>query len=145
MAHARIVHRFPVSADALWALIGDFGDTTKWSGSGPDVCRAEGKGVGSLRTLKLPTGAEIVDRLTAQGSLSYSYEVVSGPLPVETYEATMSVQPVDAATCDFTWVGHFTPKDIPDAAATAFFEGVYRQGIGMMEKQLGISLEGSVG
>ncbi len=137
-----------MSADALWAMIGDFGDTGKWSGRPPEACVHEGEGIGALRTLTVEDGRVIVDRLDAQGPYFYTYSIVTSPLPVKSYRATMSVAAVDEGACDFTWAGEIEPDGISDEQTVAFFEGVYRHGIGLMERQIakmGVSLEGSVG
>lgn len=127
---------FPVPAGVLWDMIGAFGDTGRWTGRPPEACRHEGSGIGSLRTLTLADGREIVDRLVAEGAMSYSYEIVSSPLPVAAYRATMAVAPAGEGECLFTWSGDITPAGISDEAAASLFEGVYAQGIGMIEAQL---------
>lgn len=142
MPTATITHIFPLPAAELWSIIGDFGDTSKWSGRPAEACVAEGIGVGALRTLTVADGRVIVDRLERQGELYYSYSIamVPGtiPLPVKSYRATMSVAPLDEANCTFTWSGMFEAQGISDADAVAFFEGVYRSGIAMMVKTLGL-------
>jgi Polyketide cyclase / dehydrase and lipid transport len=145
MASARIAKRFDVSAEQLWALIGDFGDTGKWSNRPPEACLREGHGIGALRTLTIADGRVIVDRLVDEGPLHYSYEIVTSPLPVASYRATMAVRPLGAQACEFTWSGEFEPAGISDAQAIALFDGVYRDGLVMIERQLAIALEGSVG
>jgi hypothetical protein len=136
MASATITHSFSVDAETLWALIGDFGDTGKWSGRPPEACVQTGDGIGSCRTLTLDDGRQIVDRLDDVGPHFYSYSIVTSPLPVRTYRATMEVCAVDASSCAFTWSGVFEPEGMTEAAAVAFFENVYRSGISMMEKTL---------
>jgi hypothetical protein len=143
MPTATIAQIFPLPAADLWALIGDFGDTGKWSGRPPEACVAQGKGIGALRTLTVQDGRVIVDQLEAQGEYYYSYSIamVPGtiPLPVTRYRATMSVAPLDAGHCTFTWSGLFEPHGIGDAEAVAFFEGVYRSGISMMRATLDLA------
>jgi hypothetical protein len=136
MANASVKHVFNVAADQLWDLIGDFGDTKKWSGSPPEACVSSGQGVGALRTLTFPDGRQIVDRLDAVGERTYSYSVVTSPLPVSSYSATMAVSPIDATSCEFNWRGEFQPTGVTDDQASQFFENVYRSGIAMMEKSL---------
>lgn len=57
---------FLLPVDELWEILGEFGDTGKWSGRPKDACEQEGEGIGSLRTLILADGRTIVDRLEAQ-------------------------------------------------------------------------------
>lgn len=125
-----------MSADALWDLIGDFGNTSKWSGSPPETCVQTGEGIGALRTLTMRDGQKIVDRLDAYGARTYSYSIVTSPLPVATYHATMAVTPIDDASCTFVWSGEFEPVGISDEQAVAFFTRVYHSGIGMMTKSI---------
>ncbi len=136
MPSAQLVHIFNVPVDELWALIGDFGDTGRWSGRPPEACLQEGEGVGALRTLTLEDGRQIVDRLEAQGPYSYSYSIVRSPLPVSSYRATMEVAPVSATSSQLTWSGEFEPIGMSDAEAVSFWQSIYRMGVGLMEKTI---------
>jgi Polyketide cyclase / dehydrase and lipid transport len=136
MPSAKIVHVFALPARELWALIGDFGDTSRWSGRPAGACVQEGRGIGSLRTLTLDDGRQIVDRLEAEGENFYSYSIVRSPLPVSSYKATMAVAPVDASSSQLTWSGEFVPVGMSDADAIKFWENIYRMGIGLMERTI---------
>lgn len=129
-------HVFDLPVDDLWALIGDFGDTGKWSGRPPEGCVQEGEGIGALRTLTLADGRVIVDRLEAQTANSYSYSIVTSPLPYKSYRATMAVASIDARSTRFTWTGEFEPLGMSDEEAIVFTRGVYAMGIGLMQKTL---------
>jgi Polyketide cyclase / dehydrase and lipid transport len=139
MAKTRLEHMFPVPAADLWALIGDFGNTGRWSGRPPEACIQSGEGVGALRTLTLADGRQIVDRLDAVGPMSYTYSIVSSPLPVASYTAMMAVEAIEPASCKFSWSGSFEPKDISDEQAVAFFNDVYRSGLAMIERALSVN------
>jgi hypothetical protein len=143
MPTSTITYVFPISAADLWDVIGDFGDTGKWTGRPPEACVADGVGIGALRTLTLADGRVIVDRLEAQGEFFYSYSIAMAPgtipLPVKSYRATMSVAPLDGASCTFTWSGLFEPQGISDKEAVEFFERVYGSGIAMMKATLGLA------
>ncbi|MEM7359085.1 MAG: SRPBCC family protein [Pseudomonadota bacterium] len=132
MLTTRVTQQFPLAADALWAHIGDFGDTGRWSGRPPEACVQSGSGVGALRTLILDDGREIVDRLEAEGEYSYSYSIVSAPLPYTYYLATMAVTPVDKNSCEFAWSSEFTVPTMSDEKAIEFTRNIYRMGIAMM-------------
>lgn len=135
MPTVRAEHVFNLSAHDLWDLIGDFGDTGKWSGRPPEACVREGEGIGSLRTLTLDDGRKIVDRLEAQTTNSYSYSIVSAPLPYKTYRATMTVTPIDASSSKFTWTGVFEPDGMT-AQGIEFTKRIYEMGIGMMKNTI---------
>jgi Polyketide cyclase / dehydrase and lipid transport len=136
MPSASLEHIFSVPAHAIWELIGDFGDTGKWSGRPPEACVQSGEGIGALRTLTLADGRQIVDRLDAMGHMFYTYSIVQSPLPVASYTATMMVEAIDQARCRFTWSGNFVPNAISDEQAVAFFDDVYRSGLAMIERAL---------
>lgn len=124
MPRAQLVHAFSLPVDELWALIGDFGDTGRWSGRPAEACIQEGEGIGALRTLTLEDGRQI------------SYSIVSSPLPVSAYRATMEVAPIDAASSQLTWSGAFDPVGMSDAEAISFWENIYWMGVGLMEKTI---------
>ena len=135
-ATAQLKHQFAIPVADLWTLIGDFGDVGKWSGRPPEACVHEGEGIGSLRTLTLEDGRQVVDRLDAQGDDFYSYSIVTSPFPVVSYAATMSVVAVDDATSELTWRGSIEPDGINDEDASAMFEAMYRYGVGLIERQI---------
>lgn len=142
MAVAVVTQIFPIPAHALWELIGDFGDTGKWSGRPPEACVRNGSGIGALRTLTLADDRVIVDRLEAQGEYYYSYSIVTSPLPVRAYRATMSVAPLTGDSCVFTWSGNIEPDGLTDEQAIVFFEDIYRMGIGLMNRSIAANIPG---
>lgn len=136
MPKVQVEHIFNLPAHELWDLIGEFGDTGRWSGRPPEACVQEGQGIGALRTLTLDDGRKIVDRLEAQTANSYSYSIVSAPLPYKSYRATMAVTPIDATSSKFTWTGVFEPAGMTDEQGIEFTKGVYQMGIGLMTKAI---------
>jgi Polyketide cyclase / dehydrase and lipid transport len=139
MAIATITQHFAIPVARLWEMIGDFGDTGKWSGRPPEACIREGDGIGALRTLTLADGRVIVDRLEAQGEYYYSYSIVTSPLPVRSYRATMAVAPLTENSCVLTWSGNVEPEGLKDEQAIAFFEDIYRMGIGLIQRSIAAS------
>ena len=129
-------HVFQMPIDVLWAAIGDFGQTGKWSGRPAEACVQQGIGIGALRTLTIQDGRVIVDRLEAQTDTSYTYSIVSGPLPYKSYRATMAVEPVDAENTRFRWTGEFEAEGITDEKAIELTRNIYAMGIGMMRTTL---------
>jgi hypothetical protein len=136
MAKAHIQHMFNCPASELWALIGDFGDTGKWSERPPEDCVQTGEGIGALRALTLADGRQIIDRLDAAGPVSYTCSIVEAPLPVASYASAMAVHPLDDESRAFRWSGTFEPKGISDEQAISFFDSVYRCGLAMIEESL---------
>jgi hypothetical protein len=95
-----------LSADAMWAKIGDFCGIAKWH---PALEKCELSADGKTRTLSLKGGGTIVEALTKMDTAgkSYTYSIVSGPLPVAKYDA----------------------KGAPDAEAAKAIQGVYDSGL----------------
>ncbi|MEQ1819186.1 MAG: SRPBCC family protein [Terricaulis sp.] len=100
------------------------------------ACVQDGEGIGALRTLTLEDGRQIVDRLEAQGPYFYSYSIVSSPLPVSAYKATMAATPIDATSSQLTWSGEFAPIGMSEREAIRFWESIYRMGVGLMENTI---------
>jgi len=59
---------------------------------------------------------------------SYTYSIVSGPLPVANYTSTISVA-ADGAGSTVTWVGKYDAKGVSDADSMKTIDGVYDAGL----------------
>jgi hypothetical protein len=116
-----------LSADALWAKVGDFCGISKWH---PALEKCELSADGKMRTLTLKGGGTIVESLVKMDAAgrSYSYAIVSGPLPVANYTSTISVAP-DGAGSIVTWAGKYDAKGASDADAKKAIDGVYESGV----------------
>jgi hypothetical protein len=115
-----------MSPDALWKKVGDFCGIAKWS-SGVEKCvlSADGK----QRTLSLKGGGTIVEALEKwdDANRTYSYTILSGPLPVANYHSTMSVTG-DPKGSVLKWMGKYDAKGAPDADVKKIFDGIYESG-----------------
>jgi Polyketide cyclase / dehydrase and lipid transport len=116
-----------LSADAMWAKIGDFCGIAKWH---PALEKCALSADGKTRTLSLKGGGTIVEALMKMDTAgkSYTYSIISGPLPVANYSSTISVAP-DGAGSVVTWVGKYDAKGAPDADAAKAIQGVYDSGL----------------
>jgi len=116
-----------LSADALWAKIGDFCGISKWH---PAVEKCELSADGKTRTLSLKGGGTIVEALVKMDTAgrSYTYSIVSGPLPVANYTSTISVS-TDGAGSTVTWTGKYDAKGASDADSKQAIDGVYDSGL----------------
>ena len=111
---------FNAPADELWAVIGDFHALAEWH---PGVERQTAEG--DLRHLDLPGGGAIVERLLGTDGLSYAYEILSGPLPVDGYRSVLSVAPAGAGSV-VVWSSTFEPRV---DAAFRLVAGIYEAGL----------------
>ena len=112
----RVIEEIEASAADVWDYIGDFGGLARWNPFVSEV-RAEGDGVGSIRTVQGKAGGTTVEELEALDSteLSIAYRVVSTdpPQPVTGMPVTISLHEIAPARTEITWVAE-PPVDNPD-------------------------------
>jgi hypothetical protein len=127
--------RINASATQVWETVGDFNGLPKFVEAATHS-RVDGEGVGARRTISLPDGAEIVEKLESMDveGKAYSYSIVSGPLPVEGYVANMKLKAVRDNECEFEWSSTFEPKGASEAVAREAIEGVYQMGFAGLKK-----------
>jgi carbon monoxide dehydrogenase subunit G len=121
---AFIVSReYPVSADSVWQVIGDFAGLASWL-PGVSACAVDRPGVGSIRQVSLMDGSMVKEELVALDNQqrSYSYRIVEAPgITADTdYLATLAVVPTDQG-CRVDWSARFQadPGYAPDKVAKA--------------------------
>jgi len=133
----KVSERVEAGAAAVWDLLGDFGGVARYS-PGLESCTVEGEGVGAIRTIKMPGGMQLSERLEAFDGprRRLQYSIVSGPLPLENYLATIEVRE-DGDGCVIDWSSTFDPKGTSAEQVQGMLEGVYRGGIKGIRKTLG--------
>jgi hypothetical protein len=124
-------------AEKVWGLIGGFNSLPEWH---PAIAKSEEIQEGSrrLRRLSLQGGGEIVEALERHdaGGRTYSYTIVSGPLPVADYRSELKVRDEGEQRCSVDWGSSFEPKG-PEAAAVQAIRGVYQAGFDSLKKRFG--------
>ena len=115
------------SVDAVWQKIGDFCGIANWH---PAVAKCELSTDKKERTLTLKGGGTIVERLVrwSDKTHSYTYKIMSSPLPVDHYVSTIHVAPAKSGAV-ISWRGHYTAKGASDADAKKAIDGVYDAGV----------------
>jgi carbon monoxide dehydrogenase subunit G len=138
MVSVKVSERVEASADRVWDLFRDFGGIQRFS-SGFEKVEVTGSGIGAVRTITLPGGAALQERLEAfdDRGRKLQYAIVGGPIPVSNYLATIEVKD-EGKACRIDWSSHFEPKGISDDQARAMIEGVYKGGIAGVRKALGV-------
>lgn len=117
-----------LAADAMWKKIGaDFCGIGKWH---PAIDKCKLSADHKTRTLTLKGGGTIVEKLEKLDfkNRSYTYTIVSGPLPVDNYHSTIAVA-TDGTGSAITWTGQFDAKGASDADAQKAIQGVYDSGL----------------
>ena len=62
MSEYTVSDEFKASADEVWKVIADFGGLIDWA-PGIESCETVGEGVGAVRTLGMPDGLVMKERL----------------------------------------------------------------------------------
>jgi Polyketide cyclase / dehydrase and lipid transport len=112
--------------DALWKKIGGFCGIGDWH---PAVEKCVLSADGKQRTLSLKGGGTLVEGLESvdNANHTYTYTILSGPLPVMNYHSTISVSP-DPKGSSLKWIGKYDAKGAPDADAKKVIDGIYEGG-----------------
>ena len=116
-----------MSPEALWKKIGGFCGISNWHPAFEKfVLSADGK----QRTLSIKGGGTILEALENfdAANRSYTYTIVSGPLPVANYRSTISVS-ADPKGSSVKWVGKYDAKGVSDADAKKTIDDAYEAGV----------------
>lgn len=119
----------------VWQTVGGFNTLPSWH---PAVEQSELEGGGKRRRLKLAGGGEILEEQLDrdEGKRSYSYSILSGPLPVANYRSTFAVREEKDGSATVEWSGDFEPVG-PEADAVETIQQVYRTGLENLRKMFG--------
>jgi hypothetical protein len=115
--------------DAVWQKIGDFCGIGQWH---PAIAKCELSGDKKDRTLTLKGGGTIVEHLVRWSDKmhSYTYKIVSSPLPVDHYVSTIHVSAAKSGSGSvISWRGHYFAKGASDADAKKVIDGIYDAGL----------------
>jgi len=127
----------PVSAKTVWAVIGNFNALPDWH---PAVEKSELKKEdgSTVRKLSLVGGGSIEEKLEKidDKERRYTYTILSGPLPVSNYTATLKVREGDKG-CSVEWSSEFEARGAPEGDAVAAISGIYEAGFENLKKMFG--------
>jgi hypothetical protein len=125
-----------MSADEVWKLVGQFNALPDWH---PAITSSKLEDGGKIRRLSLFGGGEIVERLEQiePGDRLYRYSIVSGPLPVANYTATLRVKEGPDSKAVLEWSSEFDPSGASESDATAAVQDIYKMGFDNLRKMFG--------
>lgn len=128
------------SARQVWSLVSDFGGFVDMLVAPRDgTVETRGAGVGMLRTVTVD-GEHMIERLDEMDEkrwrTSYSM-LVTGPFPVDDYQATITLSPLGDDRCALSWAGSFTPHGASESDAAEAVRSVYVEGIALMRQRFG--------
>lgn len=122
------------SAADVWAVVGDFNALPKFVEAAVESS-VEGEGIGSVRTITLPDGAKLLERLEEYDAekMMVKYSILEGPLPVKNYVSVMQLTATENG-CELAWSSEFDAANASDEEAQAALEGVYQMGFDGLAK-----------
>ena len=137
MTKVSLSAKIGVSAERLWDMIGGFHSISDWHPA-IEKCDIEEDGKTTLRRLTLAGGGEIVERLEqSDDERSYSYSILSSPLPIDNYQSTIRVHEDEDGNAIVDWSSEFDSAGAPESEAVAIIEGIYSAGFDNLKKMFG--------
>lgn len=140
MSEIAVNLEFTSSPDAVWKELADFGGIGVW-GPGIASCKVDGSGVGAVRSIEMPGGVVMQERLESlsDSDRTFTYSIIAGPLPVKNYLATVKVSAVgDGSRVD--WGATFdAPEGVPAAGIETGVSGAYTGMLTALKAHLGES------
>lgn len=142
----KVVETVTIEAPAatVWARIKAFDALKDWHPAVAGSAADKGNEVGSVRTVKIKGGGEIIETLEAydDAQMMYRYRAKDGgALPVTNYTSTIKVSDA-GGKAQVEWRGAFyrgfpnndPPPDQNDEAAVKAVTGVYQSGLANLKK-----------
>ncbi|CDG85354.1 SRPBCC family protein [Janthinobacterium agaricidamnosum] len=139
MAEVIVTVKLAAPAERVWDFIGGFQSLVEWSGSIKSSVPEQG---GRVRRLKTTDGAVIAERLLnfSEEDRSYTYAIVSGPIPVSNYRSTLRVSgEPGAADCLVQWSGTFDAVAGAEEAMVGAFQHLYQSAFVDLKRIMGIA------
>ena len=136
MIDVKIIRELPFSANAVWAVLSNYGDIS-WTGA-PKV-EVDGSGIGMIRKVIMDDMAPIEEGLESMDhkAMTYSYTIPRGlPMPVSNYRADVRVESVNDITCRVHWHSTAQPNEGSGSDGQAMLEGAYSNMLDGLAKQL---------
>ena len=110
-ANAVATEEVPLSADAVWKVIGDFAGIRKWAPAGMEESVDRSAPEGVVRTLKMPPDGRVIrELLAAEEKYAYTYRYIGQHRFASEYQCTIRVIPVDAGKSRIELKSEFTPR-----------------------------------
>lgn len=89
------------NCSTVWQKLIEFGGTEKFVPELIESVDVEGTGIGSLRTIHIKGGGEIIEKLTSidTDKMEMKFIIISTPMPIQNYEGIFTVTNIDDSTC----------------------------------------------
>jgi hypothetical protein len=140
MSEVIVKEEIGAPAAVVWEILGDFGGLAKWA-EAVSSCEVEGDGIGAVRTLGMPGGLSLQERLEAydDGARTLSYAIIGdNPLPFSNYLSVIRLDENGADACTLEWRGTFEPKSGAEDTARGIVQNIYASSVKALKKKLGV-------
>ena len=139
MSNVNMSTKLPVSADIVWQTIGGFSAMAQWH---PAIEKSEEttEGGATIRTLSLAGGGgTVVEKLETLNDKerSCTYSIVSSPMPLSNYEATLRVRADGPMSCTVEWSSQFDAEGATENDAAAAVRQAYEAGFENLKRMFG--------
>ncbi len=144
MARVYVSSVLPAPADQVWDVVRNFNGLPDWHPAIADSRIEDGRPadrVGSVRNFHTRDGGAIRERLLTLSDYDYtcSYSILSSPMGVENYVATLKVTPVTDGNRSFIeWSADFDCDPAREAELVEFVgQGVFQAGFDSLKQRFG--------
>ncbi|HEY0835368.1 MAG TPA: SRPBCC family protein [Azospirillum sp.] len=129
--------RLSVPVDQVWPSIGPFCALSDWHPA-VEKCELRQDGKTQFRLITIKGGGTIEERLLSSSDTGHriKYTILSSPLPVKDYVATLSATPSGKGT-KLVWKARFTPSGASEAEARKVISGIFTSGFDGLKQRLG--------
>ena len=126
-----------LSADQVWAVIGDFGGIRKWAPALKSEAVEETPD-GKVRTLVMPDDRVVRERLGASSQYSYTYMMLDRPEMAD-YRSTIAAIPLSPDLTRIELIVHLSASEsLTEEDITARYTRSLRGNLRAMKKALGL-------
>ena len=137
MADVSTFEDVPLPVDKVWDVIGDFSGIRKWAVL-VEKETTEDTPQGKVRTLNMPEGRVVRERLAAASQYSYTYTMLDRPEMAD-YRSTVAAIPLEANLTRITLIMHLSPSaSMTDEQITERYTKALGGNLRAMKKALGL-------
>ncbi|MDH5526162.1 MAG: SRPBCC family protein [Nitrospirota bacterium] len=136
MTQVSVTETIEAPADAVWNTVRGFGNMDKVLPEMVAKCEVTGSGAGATRLCTFHDGMKLNERLESvdEAGCAITYSIEDNVMPFNGYLSTVRVRDAGGGKTEVNWSSTFSLNGITEAEATGMLEGVYRTGIGQLQR-----------
>ena len=138
-AEKTIEDRIAAPVQQVWELLSDFSAITRRTAGIVDF-KIEGEGTGAVRSFRVGDGPILRERIELWDPVKYRFAyALLPPAFMDDHYSEIRMRADGADSCVIEWMGRCTVSSEAELEPRrAFFETVFRNGIGWVRKELGV-------